>query len=66
MSIINQKLYKVTAYFVANVRNFEPKQAQRIFDWHFVFLEIAQRSVDQQIVIAITERDINNIVSKLK
>ena len=46
MSIINQKEYKVTAYFVQNVRGFEPKLPQTIYEWHFVFLEIAQRSVD--------------------
>ena len=43
MTLINQKLYKVTAYFVSNHRGFEPKMPrdQRMFDWHFVYVEVA-------------------------
>jgi len=43
MTLINQKLYKVTAYFVSNHRGFEPKMPpeKRMFDWHFVYVEVA-------------------------
>ena len=48
MTLLNQKLYKVTAYFVKAQRGFEPKlpQSQRMFDWHFAYIEVAQRSSD--------------------
>lgn len=43
MSLINQKLYKVNAFFVNNHASFEPKSnaSLRIFDWHFVYVEIS-------------------------
>lgn len=48
MTLINQKLYKVTAHFVSNHRGFEPKMPSeaRIFEWHFVYLEVAHRAND--------------------
>ena len=48
MTLINHKLYKVTTNFVSNQRGFEPKipEAQRIFDWHFIHVEVSQRSKD--------------------
>jgi len=67
-TLINQKPYKVTAYFVSNQRGFEPQlpQGQRMFDWHFVYLEVAHRSTDQQIVFAVTEKDIVTILQQLR
>ena len=49
MTLINQKLYKVTAHFVSNHRGFEPKMPKdlRIFEWDFVFIEVAHRANDQ-------------------
>ena len=43
MSLINHKLYKVNAFFVNNHVSFEPKAnaSLRIFDWHFVYVEIS-------------------------
>ena len=64
MTLINQKLYKVTANFVPNQRGFEPKipEDQRIFDWHFIHIEVSQRSKDQQIVFAVTEKDLVSLI----
>jgi hypothetical protein len=64
MTLINQKLYKVTANFVSNDRGFEPciPDERRIFDWHFIHIEVSQRSKDQQIVFAVTEKDIISII----
>jgi len=49
MTLINQKLYKVTAHFVSNHRGFSPKMPSdaRIFEWHFVYVEVAHRANDQ-------------------
>jgi hypothetical protein len=68
MTVVNQKLYKVTAYFVSSQRGFEPSvpAAQRIFDWHFMYIEVAHRQSDQQIVFAVTEKDLVNLMIKLK
>lgn len=40
MTLINQKLYKITAYMIKGQRGFEPKlpQAQRMFDWQFIYV----------------------------
>ena len=48
MTLLNQKVYKVTAYFVKGQKEFEPKlpPSQRMFDWQFVYIEVAQRSSD--------------------
>ena len=68
MTLINQKLYKVTAHFVSNHRSFEPKMPadHRIFEWHFVYIEVAHRANDQQITFGVTEKDIVSILKKLR
>ena len=68
MTLINQKLYKVTAHFVSNHRGFDPKMPSdsRIFEWHFVYVEVAHRANDQQITFGVTEKDIVSILQKLR
>lgn len=63
----NNKLFKVTAYFVSE-GGFEPRtpQDQRLFSWSLIYLEIAQRASDQSITIGLTEMDLNNVIFKLK
>jgi len=58
----------VTAYFVKSHRGFEPKlpQEQRMFDWHFMYIEVAHRRSDQQIVLGVTEKDLVSITQKLR
>lgn len=47
-SILNQKPYKITAYFVFNQPGFEPSipEANRMFDWRFIYLEVMHRTAD--------------------
>jgi hypothetical protein len=68
MTLINQKLFKVTAHFVSNHRGFEPKMPSntRIFEWHFVYVEVSHRANDQQITFGVTEKDIVSILQKLR
>ena len=37
-----------------------------MFNWHFIYLEVALRSHDQQIVCGITESDLIALVTKLR
>ena len=37
-----------------------------MFDWHFVYIEVAQRSSDHQTVFAVTEKDLVSILQKLR
>lgn len=48
-SIINQKPYKITAYFVFNHSGFQPSipEDKRMFDWHLVFVEVIHRTKDE-------------------
>lgn len=68
VTVINQKLYKVTAYFVAGHPGFQPSVAlaNRLFEWHFIYVEVAHRQSDQQVVFAVTERDLVSIMLKMK
>lgn len=68
MALINQKLYKVTAYFVSGHRGFEPKMASesRMFEWQFIYVEVSHRASDQQITFGVTEKDLVTILVKLR
>ena len=46
MTLVNSKLYKITAYFLSNIRGFEPSVKEPIFPWHFIYLEVSLRSMD--------------------
>ena len=37
-----------------------------MFKWNFIYLEVAQRSTDQQIIFGVSEVDIVNILQKLR
>ena len=47
-----------------NYPGFEPSipETSRMFDWHFVYLEVVHRVADQQLVFAVTEKDIVTIM----
>jgi hypothetical protein len=46
MALVNQRLYKVTLYFVVNLPSFKPSKDQPVFPWHFIYLELSLRAQD--------------------
>ena len=64
MALVNQKLYKVTLYFVVNLPSFKPSNPQPMFPWHFIQLELSLRAMDETITTQITESDLCNLVRK--
>ena len=65
MTLIGQRSFKVTCYFVNFLRNFtKPKDA--IFDWQVIYVEAYNSTQDSNLVIVLTEQDLKQLISMLK
>ena len=67
MSIVNRKVFKVTCYFINNLKNLKLKQPlpERVFDWQVVYVEAETRASTKALVISVTEDDIYRMVRGL-
>ncbi len=60
IQIINRKVYKVTCYFVNNLKNIKllPLAQERQFDWQIVYVEAETRTSTRSVCMAVTEKDL--------
>ena len=60
IQIINRKVYKVTCYFVNNLKNIKllPLAQDRHFDWQIVYVEAETRTSTRSVCMAVTEKDL--------
>ena len=65
MTLIGQRSFKVTCYFVNFLRNFN-KPSDSIFDWQVIYIEAYLSTQDSSLVIALTEKDLKQLISMLK
>ncbi|CDW86114.1 UNKNOWN [Stylonychia lemnae] len=67
VSIINRKVFKVTSYFVINLKNLKiQQQPKKAFDWQLIYIDAYQRQTAKSFIIIITEKDIQEIFNRLK
>lgn len=57
VTLIGQRSFKVTCYFVNFLRNFS-KVRDAMFDWQVIYLEAYLSTLDASLVIVITEKDL--------
>lgn len=65
VTLIGQRSFKVTCYFVNFLRNFN-KANDSIFDWQVIYIEAYLSTQDSSLVIALTEKDFKQLISMLK
>ena len=67
ISIINRKIYKVTCYFVNNLKNIKllPLAQERQFDWQIIYVEAETRTSTRSVSMAITEKDLIELALQL-
>jgi hypothetical protein len=67
ISIINRKIYKVTCYFVNNLKNIKllPLPTERQFDWQIIYVEAETRTSTRSVCMAITEKDLIELTLQL-
>ena len=65
VTLIGQRNFKVSCYFVNFLRNFT-KVRDAMFDWQCIYLEAYLSSLDINLVIVITEKDLIQLMSMLK
>eukprot|EP00347_Sterkiella_histriomuscorum_P009856 403339614 len=70
VSIINRKVFKITAYFLSNLKNLKLAQAQnsskKSFDWQVVYIDCYQRLLAKSHILIVTEKDLIDIYESLK
>ena len=65
VTLIGQRSFKVTCYYVNFLRNFaKPKDA--MFEWQVIYIEAYLSSQDSSYVIVLTEQDLRQLISMLK
>jgi hypothetical protein len=67
VSIINRKVFKITCYFVNNLKNLKLRalSSEKLFDWQLIYVEAESRFSTKSTVIAVTESDIRILVEEL-
>ena len=67
MSIINRKIFKVTSYFIGQLKNMETKQPmpERLYEWQVIYIEAEMRTSTRALAIAVTEDDIYQLAKRL-
>lgn len=66
VSIVNRKVFKITCYFVNNLKNLKVRvQKEKVFDWQLIYVEAESRFSTKSMVIAVTEDDIRQLLSAL-
>jgi hypothetical protein len=68
VSIINRKLFKVTSYFVSNMKNlkmagFTEGPPERFFDFQLIYIDAETRTSTKSLPIVVTEKDIRTLVN---
>jgi len=66
--VINRKLFKVTSYFVNNMKNlklapFIEGPPERFFDFQLIYIDAETRTSTKSLAIAVTEKDIRALVN---
>lgn len=65
VTLIGQRSFKVTCYFVNFLRNFnQPREA--VFDWQAIYVEAYLSHEDTNLTIVLTEKDLTQLISMLK
>ena len=57
VTLIGQRNFKITCYFVNFLKNFK-KVDQPMFDWQVIYFEAYLASQDMTLVITVTEKDL--------
>jgi hypothetical protein len=67
ISIINRRIFKVTTFFINNLKNIVLKQPlpERLFDWQVLYIEAETRTATKSLSIAVTEDDVYRLVKGL-
>jgi hypothetical protein len=67
VTIINKNLYKVTSYFVKTLKNLKLAKIEpaRMFDWQIIYIDVSTRQSTRSLNIAITERDVIQMVHEV-
>ena len=60
IQIINRKVFKVTCYFVNNLKNIKllPLSQEKQFDWQIIYVEAETRTSTRSVCMAVTEKDL--------
>ena len=64
-TLIGQRTFKVTCYFLNFLRSFN-RVSDAIFEWQVIYVEAYLSTLDTNLVIVLTERDLRQMVSLLK
>lgn len=65
VTMIGQRTFKVTCYFVNFLRNFS-KPRDAMFEWQVIYIEAYLSTQDSSLVIVLTEQDLRQLISMLK
>ena len=65
MTLIGQRSFKETCYFVNFLKNFK-KVADPMFEWQVIYFEAYLSTHDTSLVITVTEQDLRQLMSMLK
>lgn len=65
VTLIGQRSFKVTCYFVNFLRSFTKTKAA-VFDWQVIYIEAYLSSQDTNLVLALSERDLIQMMSLLR
>ena len=65
MMVIGQRPFKVTCYFIECLKNFD-QVGDATFSWQLLYIEAYLHSIDTTLTIALTEKDLKQLVSMLR